>query len=146
MEDVAVKFNVHKSDGSSLVRRAPVRRPGKIGVGFLPLIIAFIFISMIFSKRPSLRGMTTGIVGAGMGWFLLPGVGIGLLIICFIVSMLFGFIGVNNMLLGAAMSGGGYHRGGGGFGGGGGGFGGGGGGSWGGGGGGFSGGGSSGSW
>ncbi len=143
MEDVALKFNIKKTDGTSLVRRAPARRGGFSGAGFLPLIIAFIFINMVFRKRAGVRGLASGIVGAGLGWFLLPGVGIGLLIVFFIVSMLLGFVGMNNMLHGSSMGGGSY-RGGGGFGGGG--FGGGGGGSWGGGGGGFSGGGSSGSW
>ena len=133
MEDVAKKFNVQMSEGGMrYVQRAPRRHTSSLFEGILPfLVIGFVFINMIFRRRPFARGLVSGLGMAGISWLLAPALGF-MIIVIFVVGFLFGMAGINNMFMGR---GGGF---GGGFGGGGGG--------WGGGGGGFSGGGSSGSW
>ena len=145
IEDMAKKFNITLGDESSsrMIRRAPMRHAGNgLSVAFLPLLLGFIFINLILRNRPGPRGLVSGLAGAGISWFFIPGIGLGLIIVFFIISGLFGLIGISNLLNGATMGGGSYRGGfgGGGFGGGGGG------GGWSGGGGGFSGGGSSGDW
>lgn len=139
MEDVAKKFNIKNSEENPYVRRvAPARQGSPLGP-LLPFFVIVLVVSyLIGMKKPVLRGVLSGGGIAGVSWFMMPG--LGMLILPFaLVGFLIGVVGIGNILMGLAMSGGG-HRGGGG-----GGFGGGGGG-WGGGGGGFSGGGSSGSW
>ena len=140
MQDMAAKFNIKTEGQSSIVRRSPVRQTGGLNIAFMPFLIVFVILNLILRKRPGVRGITSGLAGAGIGWLLIPGLGLGVLAMFFIVAFLLGLIGINNLFHGGNYGG----RGGGGFGGGG--FGGGGGGGWGGGGGGFSGGGSSGSW
>jgi uncharacterized protein len=140
MEDMARRFNVTPSEGDSkIVRRAPVRTtiPGLHRL-FIVVIVVLV-LSQIFIRKSAMgRGLLSGLGMAGAGFFMAPGLGIGL-VIFFFLGLVLGAIGINNLLF-ALLSGGGGRRGG--FGGGG--FGGGGG--WSGGGGGFSGGGSSGSW
>lgn len=138
MEDVAKKFNIKNSEENPYVRRvAPARQGSPLGP-LLPFFVIVLVVSyLIGRKKPVLRGVLSGGGIAGVSWFMMPG--LGMLILPFaIVGFLIGVVGIGNILMGLAMSGGGR--------GGGGGFGGGGGGGWSGGGGGFSGGGSSGSW
>lgn len=137
MQDVAGKFNIKDSEENPYVKRvAPARQGSPLGP-LLPFFVIVLVVSyLIARKKPMLRGVLSGAGIAGVGWFMMPGLGLMILILAF-VGFLIGIIGIGNILMGLAMSGGG-RGGGGGFGGGGGG--------WGGGGGGFSGGGSSGSW
>lgn len=137
MEDVARKFNVKLEGGTSYVRRAPARRSGPFNAVLPFMVIAFVVAQLVMRKNVFGRGIVSGAGVAGVGWFMLPGVGLGMIAILFGLGTLLGLVGLSNLLFALASSGGG--RGGGGFGGGGGG-------SWGGGGGGFSGGGSSGNW
>ena len=139
MEDVAKRFSIKSSEENQYVRRVPPARQGSPLGPLLPFFVLVLGGSyLIARKKPVLRGVLSGGGIAGVSWFMMPG--LGMLILPFaLFGFLIGVIGVGNILMGLAMSGGGSrHRGGGGFGGGGGG--------WSGGGGGFSGGGSSGSW
>jgi uncharacterized protein len=140
MEDVAKRFNIKSSEENPYVRRvAPARQGTPFGGGALLLFIGVLVVSYLVARRkPVLRGILSGAGMAGVGWLMIPGIGTAIFFLL-IVGFLIGVIGIGNILMGLAMSGGrGGYGGGGGFGGGGGG--------WGGGGGGFSGGGSSGSW
>ncbi|HXH76061.1 MAG TPA: TPM domain-containing protein [Bacteriovoracaceae bacterium] len=138
MQDIARRFNIQPTGESAVVRRAPQRVSGPINKMFPILIGILIFGQILLRKRRMARGMFSGLGMAGAGFLMLPGIGLGVIIL-FIIGLVLGTAGFNNLLFAAAAGSG--RRGG--FGGGG--FGGGGGG-WGGGGGGFSGGGSSGSW
>ncbi len=139
MMDLAQKFNIKLSEGNRYVRRATqqISIPGPLKVAF-PFLIGFLILGQILlSKRPVARGIFTGAGMAGVGFFV--GVaGLAMVGFLFLMGMLVGMIGLQNILFALAAGSG---RGGGGYGGDSGG-----GGSWGGGGGGFSGGGSSGSW
>lgn len=137
--DVGEKFGLKPSANTQ--RRFVSRRSHSKGRGGLNTVIFLGFIvlafaNMFFRKNALPRGIVSGAGIAGLGWFLIPGLGLAAIFL-FIFGFIFGLAGFNNVI-----GGGRYYGGGGGFGGGG--FGGGGG--WGGGGGGFSGGGSSGSW
>lgn len=136
MEDVAKKFSIKSSEENPYVRRvAPARQGSPLGP-LLPFFVIVLVASYLIGRnKPVLRGVLSGGGIAGVSWFMMPGLGI-LILVFAIVGFLIGIVGIGNILMGLAMSSGGHHRGGG-FGGGGG---------WGGGGGGFSGGGSSGSW
>lgn len=141
MEDVAGRFSIKLTGGESrYVRRAP--RPVHISrttsMVLLGLFFFLFIINAILSRKPALRGVITGGTFSLAGFLFLGG-GV-FLIVLFIIGLLIGLVGVQNLLYALLMSGGrgGY--------GGGGGFGGSSGGGWSGGGGGFSGGGSSGSW
>ncbi len=137
LEDVARRFNIKEQNESSLVRRAAPARPNSPFGPALPFFVIVLVVSyLIGMKKPLLRGTLSGAGMAGVGWLMIPGIGTAIIFLV-IFGFLIGVIGIGNILMGLAMSGG---RGGGG------GYGGGGGGGWGGGGGGFSGGGSSGSW
>lgn len=141
MLDIAQKFNIQLQEGSRIVHRAT---PGRVLKG--PLVAAFPFLigilvlgQLFLGKRPVARGLFTGAGMAGVGFFV--GVaGLAMIGFMFLMGLLIGMIGLQNLLF-ALAAGSSGRGGGGGFGGGGGG-----GGGWGGGGGGFSGGGSSGSW
>lgn len=138
MEDVAAKFNIKAATESGIVRRAPVKKTGPIGKLFPFLVIALVLMHVILRKRPIARGLFTGAGFLGGGYLF--GLGMGALSL-FVIGLILGLVGINNILYALASGQGGsgrYHGGGGG------GFSGGGG--WSGGGGGFSGGGSSGSW
>jgi uncharacterized protein len=141
MLDVAQKFNLKLSEGNRYVRRAPQSSsiPGPLKVAFPFLIGILILGQIILGKKPVARGIFTGAGMAGVGFFV-GAAGLAMIGFMFLMGLLIGLIGLQNLLF--ALAAGSSHRGGGGFGGGSGG----GGGSWGGGGGGFSGGGSSGSW
>ena len=137
MEDVAKRFNIKSSEENPYVRRVPPARQGSPLGSLLPFFVLVLVGSYLIARnKPVLRGALSGAGIAGVGWFMMPGLGIMILILAFI-GFLIGVIGIGNILMGLARSGGSHRGGGGGFGGGGG---------WGGGGGGFSGGGSSGSW
>jgi uncharacterized protein len=144
MQDVAQKFNIQLSEGNRFVRRATPSRslPGPLKMAFPFLIGVLILGQIILGKRPVARGIFTGAGMAGVGFFV-GAAGIAMIGFMFLMGLLIGMIGLQNLLfaLAAGSGRGGGYGGGGGFGGGGGG-----GGSWGGGGGGFSGGGSSGNW
>lgn len=135
MEDMATKFNIKLNQGGQrIVRRAPVRT--QINPFFLIIaIVVLSIVSMIFRKKPMMRGVTSGIGIATVGGLM--GIPIIMILFLFGIGLVIGLIGMGNVLMALAS---GHGRGGGG------GFGGGGGGGWSGGGGGFSGGGSSGSW
>jgi uncharacterized protein len=138
MLEIAKKFNIKLSKEMGYVRRAPRKKaPAALNIA-LPFLILFLVLGQLFlSKKKVARGLFTGAGMTGVGFFFIPGLGLGL-IIFFILGCLLGIIGLSNLLyLLAASQGRGGYRGGGGFGGGGG---------WSGGGGGFSGGGSSGGW
>ncbi len=138
MEDVATKFNITpQATKTRLVRRAPARRSGPLNMALPFMVVAFVVANIVMSKRAFGRGALSAASVAGVGWFMLPGLGLGVVILA-IIGFLLGLVGLSNLLFALAAGGGGR--------GGGGGFGGGGGGGWSGGGGGFSGGGSSGSW
>lgn len=142
IEDIAAKFNIKVGTESKIIKRAPVRQVGVLGKLFPFLAIAIVLIHLLFRKRPVLRGLFTGVGFAAVGYLF--GIGLGILTL-FILGLVLGITGINNILyaLASGQGGGGRYRGGGG------GFGGGsfgGGGGWSGGGGGFSGGGSSGRW
>lgn len=138
MSDVAQKFNIKLAEGNRIVRRAapPRRLPGPLVAAFPFLIGILILGQLILGKRPVARGVFTGAGMAGVGFFV-GAAGLAMIGFMFLMGLLIGMIGLQNLLFALAAGSG---RGGGG------GFGGGGGGSWGGGGGGFSGGGSSGNW
>jgi uncharacterized protein len=132
LEDVAARFSIKlSSQATNHIRRTPYDQKMKI---FITLFIGVLaFGSMIFRKSPLLRGLFTGIGFSVVSFFL--GSAVVALIISFILGLIFGLVGMGNLLSGIAS---GHHRsryGGGGFSGG-----------WSGGGGGFSGGGSSGRW
>ena len=139
MLDVAQKFNLKLSEGNRYVRRAPQSSsiPGPLKVAFPFLIGILILGQIILGKKPVARGIFTGAGMAGVGFFV-GAAGLAMIGFMFLMGLLIGLIGLQNLLF--ALAAGSSHRGGGGF------SGGSGGGSWGGGGGGFSGGGSSGSW
>ena len=139
MLDVAQKFNLKLSEGNRYVRRAPQSSsiPAPLRVAFPFLIGVLILGQIILGKKPVARGIFTGAGMAGVGFFV-GAAGLAMIGFMFLMGLLIGLIGLQNLLF--ALAAGSSHRGGGGFGGGSGG------GSWGGGGGGFSGGGSSGSW
>jgi uncharacterized protein len=140
MQDVAQRFNIKTEQGNKYVRRAAPARQGTVFGPALPFFMIVLAVSyLIARRRPFARGVLSAAGMGGVGWLMMPGLGMGILFLL-IVGFLIGIIGIGNLLMGLASSSGGR------YGGGGGGFGGGGGGSWGGGGGGFSGGGSSGSW
>lgn len=143
MLDLARKFNIKLSEGNRYVRRATqnVTLPGPLKMAFPFLIVILILGQILLGKKPVARGVFTGAGMAGVGFFV-GAAGIAMIGFMFLMGLLIGMIGLQNLLF--ALASGSRHHGGSGFGGGG--FGGGGGGSWGGGGGGFSGGGSSGSW
>jgi uncharacterized protein len=146
MDDVARKFNLQLGERkTAVIRRAtPIQVNGKVAALLPFILIALVVLQFVLRKKPSVRGIITGGGAATTGFFLLPTLGFGVVVILFIVGLLIGLIGFQNLLfaLASSRSGGGYYGGGGG-----GGFGGGSsGGGWSGGGGGFSGGGSSGSW
>ena len=139
--DVAQKFDIKLSEGTRFVRRAPRGRPLPSGlVAAFPFLIGLLILGQILlSKKPVARGLFTG-TGMAVTGFFIGTAGIVMIGFMFLIGLLIGIIGIQNLLfaLAAGSSQRGYRGGGG--------FGGGGGGSWGGGGGGFSGGGSSGSW
>jgi uncharacterized protein len=136
LEDVARRFNIKSEQETGLVRRVAPARQGTALGSALPFFVLVLVVSYLIARRkPALRGMLSGAGLAGVGWLMMPGIGMFLLFL-FIFGFVIGLIGVGNFLMGLASSGR-YGGRGGGFGGGGG---------WGGGGGGFSGGGSSGSW
>ena len=139
MLDVAQKFNLKLSEGNRYVRRAPQSSsiPGPLKVAFPFLIGILILGQIILGKKPVARGIFTGAGMAGVGFFV-GAAGLAMIGFMFLMGLLIGLIGLQNLLF--ALAAGSSHRGSGGF------SGGSGGGSWGGGGGGFSGGGSSGSW
>ena len=141
MEDVAQRFNVNlDGDGNKIVRRAPHRTPinRTASIALVGIFFFLFIINAVLSGKPALRGVITGGTFSLAG-FLFMGAGV-FLIVLFIVGLLIGLIGIQNLLYallmnsGSGMGGGGYRGGRGG------------GGGWSGGGGGFSGGGSSGSW
>jgi uncharacterized protein len=136
MLDVAQKFNLKLSEGNRYVRRAPRSSsiPAPLRVAFPFLIGVLILGQIILGKKPVARGIFTGAGMAGVGFFV-GAAGLAMIGFMFLMGLLIGLIGLQNLLF--ALAAGSSHRGGGS---------GGGGGSWGGGGGGFSGGGSSGSW
>lgn len=140
MIDIAQKFNIKTEEGNRYVRRATPARvlKGPLVAAF-PFLIGILILGQLFlGKRPVARGLFTGAGMAGVGFFV--GVaGLAMIGFMFLMGLLIGMIGLQNLLF--ALAAGSGRGGGGGFGGGGGG-----GGSWGGGGGGFSGGGSSGNW
>ncbi len=136
MQEVAKKFNIKAAEESPRYVR-PRARSGKEGaMGFLLIVVVVVafIIQFLFSKKPVLRALITGVGSAAVGFFAMP----SMMIFLFIGGCLLGLVGVSNLLYALSAGGRGSYRGGGSFGGGGG--------SWGGGGGGFSGGGSSGSW
>lgn len=138
MEAIAGKFSVEISEsGSRFVRPAPQRRSGPLNAALPFMIIAFVVIQIVMNKHVAARGVASAAGVAGIGWFMLPGVGLAFIVVLFIIGLLFGLIGLSNLLYILTSSSGGGRGGG---------FGGGSGGSWSGGGGGFSGGGSSGDW
>ncbi len=136
MEDVAKRFEITLSQKSKIVRRAPRVNSSKFQI-LLPIVIIILLLSQLFlGQRPVARGLFSGAGIAGISYFFLPALGLGIIFLFFLGGIL-GLIGVNNLLYMLASSGGGHfggHHGGSG------------GSSWGGGGGGFSGGGSSGNW
>jgi uncharacterized protein len=137
MLDVAQKFNLKLEKQQTYVKHRPNPRTGSPLEGALPVFLLVLFLGhLLLGKKIVARGLFTGAGIAGVGWFMIPGIGIGIAVL-FILGLIFGLAGVSNILYAMASSRGG-RMGGGGFGGGGGG--------WSGGGGGFSGGGSSGSW
>lgn len=134
--DVAQKFNIKLSEGTRFVRRAPRGRPLPPGlVAAFPFLVGLLILGQILlSKKPVARGLFTG-TGMAVTGFFIGTAGIVTIGFMFLIGLLIGMIGIQNLLF--ALAAGSSHRG----------YrGGGGGGSWGGGGGGFSGGGSSGSW
>jgi uncharacterized protein len=142
---IAEKFNLKISDHyqKSYRTRSHVIKNHKFGT-FLPFaILALVFIHLFFSRNKMLRGLFSGLSISGLGYLLIPGIGLGIGII-FLLGMILGLIGLNNLLYmlasnghsGGGFSSGNHHSS----------WGGSGGGSWSGGGGGFSGGGSSGDW
>lgn len=138
MLDVAQKFNIKLSEGNRYVRRSTqnISIPGPLKLAF-PFIIGILILGQILlNKKPVARGIFTGAGMAGVGFFV-GAAGLAMIGFMFLMGLLIGMIGLQNLLF--ALASGSGHRGGSGFGGGGGS-------SWGGGGGGFSGGGSSGSW
>jgi uncharacterized protein len=136
IEDVAKKFNIEIKQRTKFVRRASHRQPGRFD-SLLPIaIIILVFGHLFFRKRPLARGLASGIGMASASYFMVPGIGLGFIML-FFLGLIVGLVGLNNILYGLASSSGGRYGGG---------LGGGGRGGWSGGGGGFSGGGSSGSW
>ncbi|MBA2405605.1 MAG: TPM domain-containing protein [Bdellovibrionales bacterium] len=143
LQDIARVFNIKVSEGRSFVRRAtPGRSLSGPLVAALPFLIMILVLGqLLLGRKPFARGIFTGAGMAGVGAFM-GAAGIVMIGFMFLMGLLIGMIGLQNLLFAlAAGSGRGGFGGGGGFRGGGGG-----GSSWGGGGGGFSGGGSSGSW
>ncbi len=140
MLDVAQKFNLKLSEGNRYVRRSTqnISIPGPLKLAFPFMIGILILGQILLGKKPVARGVFTGAGMAGVGFFV-GAAGLAMIGFMFLIGLLIGMIGLQNLLF--ALASGTSHRGGGGFGGSSGG-----GGSWGGGGGGFSGGGSSGSW
>lgn len=134
LEDVAARFNIKLSgEASKHIRRTPHDQRMKV---FITLFIGVLaFGSMLFRKSPLLRGLFTGIGFSVVSFFL--GSAVIALVVSFILGLIFGLVGMGNLLSGMASGHGRSRYGGGGFSGGGG---------WSGGGGGFSGGGSSGRW
>jgi len=143
--DVAQKFNIKLSEGSSIVRRAPRARARALPAGLVtafPFLIGLLILGQVLlGKKPVARGLFTGAGLAATGFFIGTN-GIVMIGFMFLMGLFIGIIGIHNLLFAVAAGGSqrGYRGGGGGFGGGSGG------GGWSGGGGGFSGGGSSGSW
>jgi uncharacterized protein len=131
LEDVATRFNIKlKGKSNRYVRRTSHNNQMNV---FIALFIGILALgSLIFRRNTVLRGLFTGVGFTVVSAFL--GFAIFALIISFILGLIFGLIGMGNLLSGIAS---GHVHGRGGFGGGGG---------WSGGGGGFSGGGSSGRW
>lgn len=144
MSDIARVFNIQLKEGNRIVRRSTRMRsiPKPLVIAF-PFLIGILIVGQILlSKKPVARGLFTGAGMAGVGFFV-GAAGLAMIGFMFLMGLLIGMIGLQNLLFALASgtsSHRGYHGGGGGFGGSSGG------GSWGGGGGGFSGGGSSGSW
>ena len=138
LENIAQKFNIKlKGGGTPVVRRAPIKVRNRFLHSALPfLVLILVGVHLIFRKRPMARGIFSGAGIAGLSYFMLPGIGLGLVGILFFVGLLLGVTGISNILFALAQGSSSGYRGGGGSGGG----------SWSGGGGGFSGGGSSGSW
>lgn len=134
LEDVASRFNIKLSGQTGkYIRRSSRNNQMNVYIALFIGILAFG--SMLFRRSPLLRGLFTGIGYSVVSYFL--GFAVISLIISFILGLIFGLIGMGNLLSGIASGHGhGGRYGGGGFGGGG----------WSGGGGGFSGGGSSGRW
>lgn len=133
-QDVGEKFGLKPTAASQkqwVSRRSHSQGRGGFNTLIFLGFIVLAFANMFFRKSALPRGVVSGAGIAGLGWFLIPGLGLAAIFL-FIFGFIFGLAGFNNVL-----GGGRYYGGGGGFGGGGG---------WGGGGGGFSGGGSSGSW
>ena len=141
LQDIARRFSIklEEEGAGDLVTQTRSFKPNRGFGNVLPILLVIMgIVHMIFRRKPMARGLFTGVTFAGLGYMLIPGAIIGI-IMFFIIGLIIGLVGLTNFLFALASSG----RGGrGGFGGGG--FGGGGG--WSGGGGGFSGGGSSGSW
>lgn len=139
MMDIARIFDIKLNEGNRFVRRATQVNsiPGPLKVAFPFLIGILILGQIVLGRKPVARGIFTGAGMAGVGFFV-GAASLAMIGFMFLMGLLIGMIGLQNLLF--ALAAGGGHRGGGGFGGGSGGS------SWGGGGGGFSGGGSSGSW
>lgn len=137
MQDVAQRFNIQTQEGRRLVRRvAPARQGTPFGPALPFFVLVLVLSYFVAMRKPVLRGVLSAAGMGGVGWLMVPGIGVAVLVLI-IVGFLIGVIGIGNILMAIISSRGGY---------GGGGYGGGGGGGWSGGGGGFSGGGSSGSW
>lgn len=136
IQTVAQKFEISLGQGQVVSRsRANKRAHSPFNMALPFIVIVLVIVHLFFSQKPVARGLFSGLGAAGVGFFMVPAIGAGI-IAFFIGGLLVGLVGISNLLFAIAAS---SSRGGrGGFGGGGGG--------WGGGGGGFSGGGSSGSW
>ena len=136
---VAQKFEINLGQGRIISHsRANKRVNSPLNMALPFIVLVLVIVHLIFSSKPLLRGIFSGAGVAGVGLFMAPALGMGI-IAFFVIGFLAGLIGISNLLFAIAASGGrGGGFGGGGFGGGGGG--------WSGGGGGFSGGGSSGRW
>jgi uncharacterized protein len=136
MEDIGQKFNPELAQSqSSLVRRSKSPHANNtFNIFFLVALVILVIGHIALGQRTSARGVFSGLGMTGTGFFLIPGIGGGALLVLFLLGLGIGLIGLQNILFAMAS---GRHRGGsGGFGGGG----------WSGGGGGFSGGGASGRW
>jgi len=137
LEEVAERFQIPIQGQSSKVVRRIKRNKDNLIFDVFPFVILVLILGQIFlSKNTTVRGFFSGFSLSGLSYFFIPGIGAGIFVI-FLVGLVLGLIGLNNLLYILASSGGGrgYHGGGSG-----------GGRSWSGGGGGFSGGGSSGGW
>jgi len=138
LEEIADRFKIPLKGESTKVVRRIKRNKDNLLFDVFPFVVLVLILGQIFlSKNTTLRGFFSGLSLSGLSYFFIPGIGVAIFFI-FILGLILGLIGLNNLLYILASSGGGrgYH----------GGSSGGGGRSWSGGGGGFSGGGSSGSW